>query len=86
MKSTISENAVGGLVPIHKMVETLKQDKEVQKAEMKFHELIEYERELAKKEGREEEHINTLREKQRADSLERENAELKKKLAALQNI
>ena len=86
IKSTITENAVGGLVPIHKMVETLKQDKEVQKAEMKFHELIEYERELAKKEGREEEHINTLREKQRADSLERENTELKKKLATLQNI
>ncbi len=58
----------------------------MQKAEMKFHELIEYERELAKKEGREEEHSNTLREKQRADNLERENAELKKKLDSLQNI
>ena len=53
---------------------------------MKFHELIEYERELAKEEGQEEESINTMREKQRADSLERENAELKKKLAALRNL
>ena len=53
---------------------------------MKFHELIEYERELAKEEGQEEENINTMREKLRADSLEWENAELKKKLAALRNL
>ena len=54
MKSTTAGNAVGNLSTIHNMVEKLKQNKEVQQAEMNFHEIMKYEREEARKEGREE--------------------------------
>ena len=90
MKSTTAGNAVGNLSTIHNMVEKLKQNKEVQQAEMNFHERMKYEREEARKEGREEgqaeEHKNTLREMQRAASLEKENALLKEQLAALKKL
>ena len=90
MKSTTAGNAVGNLSTIHNMVEKLKQNKEVQQAEMNFHERMKYEREEARKEGRKEgqaeEHKNTLREMQRAASLEKENALLKEQLAALKKL
>ena len=54
MKSTTSDNATGSLSALHKMVEELKQDREVQKAEMHFHEMIQYEREQAREIGLEE--------------------------------
>ena len=86
MKSTTAGNAVGNLSTIHNMVEKLKQNKEVQQAEMNFHEIMKYEREEGRKEGQAEEHKNTLREMQRAASLEKENALLKEQLAALKKL
>lgn len=87
MTHTSKENAVGNLVSIHSMVEKIKQDKEVQKAEMKWREIIEYERKEAREEGREEgrkeEQAKYLREKQRADEAEQQIEKLKKEIAEL---
>ena len=81
MKCTTRSNAINRqLESLQSMVETVKQDKEVQKAAMHFQEYIDAERRNA----REEERKNTLLEKKRADEAEKRVAELEKQLASLQ--
>ena len=76
MKETTRSNATGNrLSDIQSMVEVVKQDREVQKKEMKFRELLRYERD----EGREEERQNTIKERARADEVEKRAVEAEKR-------
>ena len=85
MKETTRSNATGNrLSDIQSMVEVVKQDREVQKKEMKFRELLRYEREEGREEGREEERQNTLREKERADEAEERAIEAERKLKEME--
>lgn len=82
MEDTKKENAQNeSLRGIHKMVETVKHDREVSLEYMKIAER----EEMLIRQGMKEERVNTERERQRADRAEQELERLKKELEKLKH-
>ena len=85
MKESLPENAVeDDLKKLNQYVESVKHDREVQKAAMKFNEILQNERKEAEKLAVQAQEL-AAQEKERADRAEGRLKELEKKLAELES-